>query len=215
MPERSVRGSARQRHLDRILWLPPFFPLKMTVPETKLCPFCSCEFVRLGNHLPHCRERKGDYSEFLSSATRKKAANIKKSKKCLCPRFGKLFKRLDTHLRTSATCKKLTREPCHLFLDEVPESTLEKLPGNSQLPSQCLHPKYKDRLVLPITQEDWQKVDQLLALKVVPAVIAASTVDSKNHLLCDLTFSDSLVQRKGKEQLLPTEDILIIARSSD
>ena len=70
----------------------------------KCCPFCSTAFKRLGNHLPHCQERKGrDYSSLLSEKTLQKKK--KTSSKKTCPTCGKLFTRLDTHLRISASCK--------------------------------------------------------------------------------------------------------------
>ena len=69
----------------------------------KWCPFCSTAFKRLGNHLPHCQERKGrDYSSLLSEKNLQKK---KTSSKKTCPTCGKLFTRLDTHLRISASCK--------------------------------------------------------------------------------------------------------------
>ena len=85
----------------------------LSTPETSIgedslpaCPFCNKHgFKRLGNHLPHCCERNGrDYGPFLSKKTlHKEKANSCKSS--FCPKCHKRFIRLDTHLRTSATCR--------------------------------------------------------------------------------------------------------------
>ena len=77
------------------------------------CPFCNrADFKRLGNHLPHCKERNGrDYTPFLSEKTLTK--KVKSSSwKMFCPTCHKRFARLDTHLRNSAMCKAIPPTPC-------------------------------------------------------------------------------------------------------
>ena len=71
------------------------------------CPFCcKGDFQRLGNHLPQCSERNGrDYSHLLSKKTIHKKTRPRSAKANFCPRCHKRFSRLDTHLRTSATCR--------------------------------------------------------------------------------------------------------------
>ena len=74
---------------------------KVTARTT--CPYCHREFIRLGNHLPRCRERNGeDYSCYLSQKTLNKR---RKTARKTCSQCGKSFLRLDTHLRNSTTCK--------------------------------------------------------------------------------------------------------------
>ena len=84
------------------------------------CPFCNkADFKRLGNHLPHCKERNGrDYTPFLSQKTLNKKAKSS-SCKMFCPRCHKRFARLDTHLRNSAMCKAIPPTPC-VELDAAP-----------------------------------------------------------------------------------------------
>ena len=63
----------------------------------KCCPFCNTSFKKLGNHLPHCQERKGRaYSSLLSEKTLRKKNRT--SGKKACPTCGKCFSRLNTHL---------------------------------------------------------------------------------------------------------------------
>ena len=65
------------------------------------CPFCDHGYQKLGKHLKYCPKRnQRDYSIYLSQ-TPKKIPN----KSMPCPTCGKNFK-LDTHLRTSVTCKQ-------------------------------------------------------------------------------------------------------------
>ena len=58
----------------------------------KQCPFCNNHFLKLGNHLSHCRERKGaDYLPYLSVKTVQK--RVRTSRR-VCPKCQKSFKRL-------------------------------------------------------------------------------------------------------------------------
>ena len=77
---------------------------------SNLCPFCEKGFVRLGNHFKHCPRRQGrDYEQLLSQKTLQKKQ--KKQKKGPCPKCGKLFERLDTHLRSNAVCQTIPQPP--------------------------------------------------------------------------------------------------------
>ena len=59
------------------------------------CPFCTKVFKRVGNHLPHCKQRNGrDYSQFLTQKTLKKR-EPRSGKKARCPKCSKTFSRLD------------------------------------------------------------------------------------------------------------------------
>ena len=97
-----------------------------------ICPFCLQTFSRLENHLKHCKERNGmDYQHLLSQKTLEKKNN--KKKKSTCPKCGKAFLRLDTHIQKSATCRNApthstpptsTEQP-HVYIQpkEIPQVT--------------------------------------------------------------------------------------------
>ena len=67
-------------------------------------------YRKVGNHLPHCKERNGrDYSQHLAPKTlKKKAQSLKKTK---CPKCDKLFVRLDVHLRKNVSCRSISSKP--------------------------------------------------------------------------------------------------------
>ena len=71
---------------------------------SKTCLFCNKVYTRLGNHYKYCPERNGKEYEHLLS---QKTLDIRQKtvKKLPCPNCGKLFKRLENHLRNSATSK--------------------------------------------------------------------------------------------------------------
>ena len=72
----------------------------------RACPFCSISSKGLENHLPFCSKREGrDYSHYLSQKTTNNRVTMKKQ---LCQHCGKWMKRLDTHLRLSACCKRVS-----------------------------------------------------------------------------------------------------------
>lgn len=75
------------------------------IPATNNCPFCNKPFQKVGNHLPHCKERGGrDYSMFLSKKTLDNKRGTRSRKPC--PQCNRLFVRLDTHLRNNSSCRK-------------------------------------------------------------------------------------------------------------
>ena len=68
------------------------------------CPFCSKSFKIVGRHLKHCPNRDNrDYAIYLTNTT---LAKKQKSRKHKCEKCNHMFNRLDTHLRTSATCRR-------------------------------------------------------------------------------------------------------------
>ena len=81
-------------------------PAFMSPPPLPMntCPFCGQRFVRLGNHLPHCKQRHGqDYTSLLV-----KKRNVPSgSCRGVCPKCSCVFKRLDTHLCLSTTCQDI------------------------------------------------------------------------------------------------------------
>ena len=47
----------------------------------------------------------------------------------------------------------------------------------------------KDRLKLPKTNEEWMEVDEALEQHVVPRVLAETSLDAKNEVLCEGIYS--------------------------
>ena len=73
------------------------------------CCFCHKTFKSLGKHYKGCPKRDGkDYQHLLSKKTITKKQSSK-AKKVPCPICNKKFLRLETHLRTSASCKTVTQ----------------------------------------------------------------------------------------------------------
>lgn len=146
-------------------------------------PFCGLSFKKLGNHLAHCKQRDGrDYQHLLSHKT---LAKKTKSRRQSCPTCKSFFLRLETHLRLSRSCQvhqtPANIEPVHQAMPSQPALPLHQ-PPCSLSPSQ--EPLQLPSLKLPATEEDWLKSDRDLARSVVPAVLAAPTVNAKNEALC-------------------------------
>ena len=69
-------------------------------------------FKRVGNHLPHCKQRDGkDYTQYLAPKTLKNKSQSRKKAKC--PKCDKYFVRLGTHHRNSALCRSIPSLPSH------------------------------------------------------------------------------------------------------
>ena len=123
-----------------------------------------------------------------------------------CARCGRSFKRLDTHLRVSATCRNVERgyesppstpPPSTTYTissspRRVNSNSAGTLPGNSnsvctQATSEGLpataHPS-KHSLRLPKTVQEWDEADVLLSV-VTPLVLQAISAEEKNTVLCD------------------------------
>ena len=116
-----------------------------------------------------------------------------KSIKKTCPKCQKVFARLDTHLKNSATCK----------LPHAPETsaTSSTIPEPSQPDSQCpIQPPVTSPLPgtrrprptitkapfnCPRTAEEWEEADKELSRTVVPTVQLADTVEERNQALCE------------------------------
>ena len=178
------------------------------------CPFCGRQFLRLGNHLPHCKQRQGqDYSQYLSHKTLQKRS--KKSCRKTCPKCHKPFLRLDTHLKNSAFCKSIPS-------DESPDTSPSNQEANpeSTRPSET-HTNSPDQatpqadeelrrtsplptLQLPSSQEAWVAADCHFSANLLPAVMNASTVEEKNTMLTTgiyQYFAESCGTRKvGQKQ---------------
>ena len=150
-------------------------------PAQSTCPFCELSFKRLGNHLPHCKHRDGrDYHHLLSQKTLSKK---NKSRKQPCPICKKPFLRLDTHLRLSRSCQ-IHPSPGN---DQCFQQTSSDVPLYSQhgsLPQTSSVATLLPPLKLPQSEEEWLQSNRALARSVVPAVLAATTVDAKHEALC-------------------------------
>ena len=120
-----------------------------------------------------------------------------KSKKQSCPTCKRLFLRLDTHLRHSRSCQlhpNSSNVDCNLKVSPLHSDLLSDLPhGRQQIqatPAAVQLPSLK----LPQSEEDWLESDRALARLVVPAVIAAPTVDAKHECLCQGIYIFSSMQ---------------------
>ena len=155
-----------------------------TSSELSTCPFCSLSFKKLGSHLSLCKLRDGrDYEHLLSAKT---LANRTTSKRKGCPRCNKYFVRLDTHLRLSRSCQ-VPRTPPNAVLQhqqDSPPQPPQPHPSPQPHVSVPLVATQLPALKLPESAEEWSEVDRVLAESVVPAVLAATTVDDKNDALC-------------------------------
>ena len=178
---------------------------------SKSCPFCLKAFSGLGIHLKHCSQRCGrDYQVYLSHKTIQKKVH-QKSKKKPCGNCGKLFSRLDSHLRSSSKCRATrtdrvipgvhdssqqvtsqlsvsTHIPDEESLPTIIESLQPELEGLSQGALQAsissLSLSVKDPFNCPESNEEWQLADEHLATTVTPRVLVAVSVDEKYQALC-------------------------------
>ena len=119
-------------------------------PTSKPCPKA---FKGLGIHLKHCSQRCGrEYQTYLSQKTlQKKAICLTgKSKKKPCGKCGKLFRRLDNHLRNSCQCRMV-----HLtHTDQLPLSLHDSCEQiSSQFPSSPVLTDIREKQGLPTTTE--------------------------------------------------------------
>ena len=164
-------------------------------PRDSPCPFCGLCFVRLGPHLPRCSKREGrDYSAFLA---RKAVAPCARG---VCSSCGRHFKRLDTHLRVSATCRVVasgeqrreevsstTPAPASLSMNSINQTPV----ATDIVPSH----HFKHPLRLPRSPEEWEEADQLLS-SVALSVLQAISAEDKNTCLCAGVY-DILAARFG------------------
>ena len=165
------------------------------------CPFCSKSgFKRLGHHLPHCPERNGrDYTEFLSKKTLYNKNRANSCKTNFCPKCHKRFYRLDTHLRTSATCKLMvTSDQAFSNLCATSDSSCPFTPATIEPSESCgsqepqvlsaatiLDSVPKPRLRLPVSDDDWKEINTYFEQNLVPYVLGGLSVDAKYTILAD------------------------------
>ena len=186
-----------------------------TEPSTKghsPCPFCNTVFRRVGNHLPHCKQRDGkDYSQYLAPKTLKNKSQSRKKAKC--PKCDKYFVRLDTHLRNSALCRAIPSPPSHPVQSNTmactePSHTYLSVPlgeeamfQNSNFAAPALvgvnettiipvaSPKVKPHLILPKTIEGWQEANKYFERSLAPAVMLATNPHEKHSVLIEGIYS--------------------------
>ena len=159
-------------------------PRNATTP----CPFCGLSFKRLGSHLSRCKQRGGrDYSVYLS----RQPVRDPRPKRAKCPKCLRFFRRLDTHLRVSASCRDVS------ITTAVRAETGSSSPGAHELsvsvpvpdpPRELPHLKLQRPLKLPKTAGEWVEADELLAA-VAPAVISCRTAEEKNDVLVGMSYS--------------------------
>ena len=153
---------------------------------TRKCPFCSKDgFKRLGNHLPHCQERIGkDYSQYLSAKTLTKKS---KSTNKLCPKCHRHFKRLDTHLRNSATCRDLSSptNSSDVVYTNLPHGRAYATTPSAILNLTPTHYQLKAAIKLPSTQEEWEDANSYFKHTLVPRVLTEPSPDAKSSMLSE------------------------------
>ena len=183
------------------------------------CPFCNGSYLKLGTHLPHCRERDGrDYTHLLSAKTLRKRFQSKK--KSECPKCHRLFKRLDTHFRVSATCREInphlipTNPDLPSGLEQAPQGqsmaedaiffspqdlnsavTAPAAPLVPALATTTINtashyvPLRKASLSLPTSDDGWKQADSFFQTSLVPAALAVSSPLEMNRVLCEGIYS--------------------------
>ena len=160
-----------------------------TLPKYQ-SPFCNNAFKKLGNHLAHCPDRSGrDYNHLLSQKT----LDIK-SGKGTCPKCGRKFSRLDTHLKNSAICKDTQTDSPAPSTDPDPIPAV--IPPSPSHPSQQPQPPQypqpappppvtiSPRMKLPQTAVGWSEANEYMRQVVVPRVLHDLDVNVMNHALC-------------------------------
>ena len=135
------------------------------------------------SHSKSLATREGqDYEAYLSQKTRSRREKHGGAKKKPCSKCGRFFARLDTHIRTSATCREILQSAS----DGSPASSApsdpqsEPLPVGSPLTISAVPLK---RLRLPKSNEEWAEADHLLSA-VALLVLQATTAEEKNARLC-------------------------------
>ena len=168
---------------------------------SRICPFCNQSgFKRLGCHLPRCKQRNGrDYSMYLSAKTlsKKTATSCK-----FCPKCHKRFHRLDTHLRTSASCRdfpSVPLAPAATQTDYAQGSSTTLDPPAAILDFTPLDYNHRPKVKLPKTQEEWEDANSFFSQVLVPEVLHETSPDLKNTRLSDGIY-DFLASKYGTRQ---------------
>ena len=178
------------------------------------CPFCGKLFARVGSHLAHCTERQGrDYSVYLAEKTLK---NKSKSSRKSCPKYHRMFLRLDTHLKNSATCKSVSDDPSPPEQTSPEQLTLPTPTEPTEITSHLTYHSQSTHLVsspetnrvpldvlkLPTCQQDWEEANTFLKEQVVPAVLYVTNPDDKNRVLSEGIY-DYFAKKFGTRKQKP------------
>ena len=173
------------------------------------CPFCCQSFKRLGSHLPSCSKRGGrDYQAFLTSRQSKSSPTHGHCHAC-----GRHFKRLDTHLRVSVTCRMVA--PHILPAPTTPPTILSPAPPSlhttsTAAPAGDANPvtqphagdvvsahQLRQPLRFPRSPEEWEEANYLLS-PVTTLVLQAFTAEQKYQVLCEGVYN-ALSSRFGSK----------------
>ena len=144
----------------------------------------------MGNHLKYCPERAGrDYQAYLSKRTLSKKA--KHAKKEPCSNCGRLFSRLDTHLRNSAQCRKPSSEgldlrqlPSSQELTDMPSSDTPQEESHSYIPEEHQQSQTCEEQQLRLEMGTHQPE---LSQQNVPPVDIPTDVSPKKPFVCPMS----------------------------
>ena len=146
------------------------------------CCFCHKSYTSLGNHYKGCPKRNGaDYQHLLSFRTLANKSKGK-AKKEHCPKCGKSFIRLETHLRRNASCKNVVPSvdipPVSPSSAAVPPTP----PAPTILPS-ATPPSLLCRAKLPVTHQQWTELDDFIMANITPTVLREVNVYIMQHVI--------------------------------
>ena len=101
-----------------------------------------------------------------------------------CPNCGKVFARVDTHMRKNAVCRVTPQCPPSTQPKGQPDRGTRlyifRSPEAASFPSLLQLRPYSH----PQSPEEWEKANEDLANTVVQAVLATSTVEENSQTLC-------------------------------
>ena len=124
-----------------------------------------------------------------------------KAKKLPCPKCGKRFTRLETHLRTNASCKSVSL-PDELSNPSLihPVSASPPPLSNAQPAPPVTHrplpPTLLPRAKLPSTPEQWTEVDNFVLANITPVVLQEGDVNAMQYTITHGLYT-YLVSRFG------------------
>lgn len=167
------------------------------------CPFCHRPFKGLGNHLQHWAERGDtDYRGFLSAKTGQKTVRQLKQP---CQQCGRHFKHLETQLRNNAACKDIS--PTTVRATDVSATSPLPLLVNYLHMTHVLldSPYYMHCALLPHTEDQWNEVNEFIAVHILPPSLSLDSIDRINNIIFEVfyihlasVFGTKPTSKKGK-----------------
>ena len=160
----------------------------MDQPSTNRCCFCNKSYRSLGNHYKGCPGRNGaDYQHLLAQGTLADKSRSKPDRQT-CPKCGKRFIRLETHLRRSASCKNvpLPEDLCRTS-SRAPSSS--EFPPNPAPAHNPVPPTLLLRAKLPTTPEQWAELDHFIQVNITPVVMHQEDVNVMQHVITNDLYS--------------------------